>query len=58
MEVEHSQGLGTTYLYLANTREVRHGYEVREGMVWQWGEGGSLFWGSHLSYFGENFLLG
>jgi len=22
-------------------------------MVWWWGEGGSLFWGSHSSSFGE-----
>ena len=29
----HTQGLGTTYLYLANTEEVGHGLEVREGVV-------------------------
>ena len=53
MEVEHAQGLGITYLYLANTGEVGHKFEVREGVVWQWGEGGEpilgflfkLFWG-------------
>ena len=28
-----TQGLGTTYLYLANTGEVGHGSEVREGVV-------------------------
>ena len=29
----YTQGLGTTYLYLANTSEVGHGSRVREGMV-------------------------
>ena len=38
-EVEHAQGLSTTNLYLANTRVVGYGLEVREGMDWQWGEG-------------------
>ena len=28
------QGLGTTYLYPANIREVGHESEVREGVVW------------------------
>ena len=42
----HTQGSGTTYLYPANTREVGHVSEVRMGVVWRWGEGGSLFWGS------------
>ena len=28
-----TQGSGTTYLYLANTREVGYGSEVREGVV-------------------------
>ena len=37
------QGLGTTYLYPANTGEVGHGLEVRKGVVWRWGERGSLF---------------
>ena len=36
--MEHAQGSGTTNLYLANTRVVGHGLEVREGMVWWWGE--------------------
>ena len=35
----HTQGLSTTYLYPANIRKVGHGLEVREGVVWQWGEG-------------------
>ena len=39
----HTQGLGTTYLYLANTEEVGHGLEVREGVVWRWGEGRGYF---------------
>ena len=39
MEVEHAQGLNTTNLYLTNTRVVGHELEVREGMVWWWGEG-------------------
>ena len=38
MEVEHTQDLGITNLYLANTGVVGHESEVREGMVWQWGE--------------------
>jgi len=38
-----TQGLDTTYLYLANTREVSHGSEVREGVVWWSGEGGAYF---------------
>ena len=33
------QGLSFTYLYFANTGEVGHGSEVREGVVWRWGEG-------------------
>ena len=39
----HTQGSDTTYLYPANTGEVSHGLEVREGVVWQWGEGGAYF---------------
>ena len=58
MEVEHVQGSGTTHLYLTNTRVVGHGSEVREGMVWRWGEGKGLSWGSRLSSFEENILLG
>ena len=37
--MEHAQGPGATNLYLANTGVVGHGSEVREGMVWRWGEG-------------------
>jgi len=48
-----AQGSDTTYLYLANTREVGHGSEVREGVVWRWGEGGSLFWGSAQALLGK-----
>ena len=44
MEVEHAQGVGTTPLYLTNMGVVGHWSEIREGMVWWWGEGGSLFW--------------
>ena len=58
MEVEHAQGLDTTHLYLANTGAVGHGLEVRNGMVWRQGERGSLFWGSCLSSFRRNVLLG
>ena len=36
--MEHAQGPGTTNLYPANTGVVGHGSEVREGMVWRWGE--------------------
>ena len=36
-EMEHTQGLDTTYLYTANTRVVGHGSKVREGMIWRWG---------------------
>ena len=38
-----TQGSDTVYLYLANTGEVGHGSEVREGVVWRWGEGGAYF---------------
>ena len=38
-----TQGLNTTYMYLADTGEVGHELEVREGMVWQWGEGEAYF---------------
>ena len=51
MGVEHAQGLGTTQLYLATTSTMGHGSEVREGMVWQWGEGESLLWDSYLKLF-------
>ena len=37
------QGLSTTYLYPANIREVCHGSEVWEGVVWRWGEWGAYF---------------
>ena len=37
-EVEHTQGPGTTNLYLVNIGVVGHGLEVREGTVWRWGE--------------------
>ena len=43
MEVEHAQGLSTTNLYQANIGVVGHGSEVREGMIWRWGEGGAYF---------------
>ena len=39
----HTQDSGITNLYPANTRVVGHGSRVREGMVWQWEEGESLF---------------
>ena len=39
MEVEHAQISGTTNLYLVNIGVVGHGPEVKEGVVWQWGEG-------------------
>ena len=38
-EVEHAQAPSTTNLYPANTGVVGHESEVREGMVWWWGEG-------------------
>ena len=58
MGVEHAQGLSTTHLYPANTRAVDHRLEVREEMVSQWGEIGSLLWDSRSSSFGGNVLLG
>ena len=45
-------------LYPANTGAVGHAPEVKEGMVWWWGEAGSLFQGSHLNSFRRNVLLG
>ena len=41
MKVEYAQGLGTAYLYPANIGVVGHRSEVREGMIWRWGEGGA-----------------
>ena len=58
MEVEHPQGSGTTHLYPTNTGVVGHNLEIREGIVWWWGEGESLLWGSYSSSFGGNVLLG
>ena len=49
---------GTTNLYPTNIGAVGHESKVRKGVVWQWGEGGSLFWGSCPSSFGGNVLLG
>ena len=43
MEVKHTQGIGTTYMYQANTEEVGHGSKVIEGVVWRWREGGAYF---------------
>ena len=43
MGVEHTQGPNTTDLYPANIGVVGHESEVREGMVWRWGEGENLF---------------
>ena len=43
MEVKHTQGIGTTYMYQANIEEVGHGSKVRKGVVWQWREGGAYF---------------
>ena len=37
------QGLGITYLYPANTREVDRGLVVRESVIWRWGKGGAYF---------------
>ena len=55
MKVEHAQGSNTTYLYLANIWEVGHEFEVREGVVWQLGEGGSLFGVPTQTFLGEIF---
>jgi len=57
MEVEHAQVSDTTYMNPANTRKVGQGSEIKEGVVWRWGKGGSLFWGSRSSSFGRNILL-
>ena len=38
-----TQGLDTTYLYPTKTGEVGHGSEVKEGVVWRWGEEGAYF---------------
>ena len=51
MEVEYAQGLGTTYLYLANTGVVGHVSKVRKDMVWQWGEMGKPIMGFLLKLF-------
>ena len=38
-----TQGLDTTYLYPTKTGEVGHGSEVKDGVVWRWGEEGAYF---------------
>ena len=44
MEVgARTQGSGTTYLYPTNTGEVGHRSELKEDVVWQWGERGAYF---------------
>ena len=58
MEVKHTQGSDTTYLYPTNTREESHRSKVRKGVVYLSFFGGSLFWGSYSSSFGRNVLLG
>ena len=40
-EVEHTQGSSPTNLYPSNTGVMGHRSEVREGMIWRWGEGGA-----------------
>ena len=50
-----TQGLGTTYLYPTNTGEVSHGSEVREGVVWWWGEEGAYFGVPAQALLGETF---
>ena len=57
MKVEHAQGSNTTYLYLANIGEVGHEFEVREGVVWQLGEGGAYL-GFPLKLFWEKYSTG
>ena len=49
--VEHAQGSDTTHLYLAATGTVGHKSEIREGMIWRWGDGKSLFWDSSSKLF-------
>jgi len=39
--------------YKSGRAWVRGGSEVREGMVWRWGEGKRLFWGFRSNSFGE-----
>ena len=53
MGVKYAQGSGTTYLYPANTEEVGHRSEVREGVVWQWGETGAYFEVLAQAFLGE-----
>ena len=48
-----TQGSGTTYLYPTNTGEVGHRSEVKEDVVWQWGEGGAYFGVPAQAFFGE-----
>ena len=43
MEVKHTQGSDTTYLYPTNTREESHRSKVRKGVV-------------YLSFFGKPIL--
>ena len=50
-----TQGLSITYLYPANIGEVGRGSEVREGVVWRWGEGGAYFWVLAQTLLGEMF---
>ena len=51
MKVEHAQGLSTTHFYPANTGAMGHGSEVKESVVWWWGEGGKSILGFPLKLF-------
>ena len=53
-----TQGSSTTYLYPVNTREVGHGSEVKDGVVWRWGEEGAYFGVPTQALLGGNVLLG
>ena len=53
-----TQGLDTTFLYPTKTGEVGHWSEVKEGVVWRWGEEGAYFRVPTQALLGGNVLLG
>ena len=46
------QGPDTTNLYLTNTGVVGYRAKVKEGMVWQWGEGKPILGFSLIFFWG------